>query len=461
VFDGLGVDVGCAANSAQGAAEQTPAVVDETAGGVAREHVLDPFGPSNPQLETDVGGARQGWGRLEAIWAAPVLSGHGGVDWWPSACGGGVVVCGRGRGVAAMRSDMVRFRLPACVRSASAGTGHRGVQAPEVPRRGGSRAGRAVLGVGVAAAAFGAPAVSAVGSVGVPGSGLPAAAAVGAAAAGRYVNPVSTPGAASFPDPSVVHGKDGLWYAFGTSDPILRGGAFPQIPILRSVDLVKLVGQVFPGARPSWVTATAGLWAPDIRFVDGHYVLYYVATDTVALPGSTDSAIGVATAPTPLGPWTDSGGPLVAPRPGNGSYLGTIDPAGFTDTQGRRWLYWSSFNGSGFVTRLTADGVHTVAAPNRMVGSTRGCIGWVEGRARGDDLVQRSGGCLPAEGLARPGVQPVSDRVEIGLGVDTQVTGLGQVLAQQAVGRSYVCQAVAVSGAGVRGVGWVAAWMHR
>ena len=205
----------------------------------------------------------------------------------------------------------------------------------------------------------------------VAGSAAPARTAANAAATGAatFTNPVSTPGAPSFPDPSVIHGLDGFWYAFGTSDPILPGGAFPQIPILRSTDLTHwdLIGQVFPGARPSWIAADAGLWAPDVRFIRGRYVLYYVATDTVALAGTTDSAIGVATAPTPAGPWTDSGGPLVAPRPGNGSYLGTIDPAGFTDTRGRNWLYWSSFNGGGFVTRLSADGRHTVGSPKQIL----------------------------------------------------------------------------------------------
>lgn len=185
----------------------------------------------------------------------------------------------------------------------------------------------------------------------------------------RLFNPVSTPAAPSFPDPAVIRGKDGWWYAFATSDPSRPNGPFPQLPILRSPDLVHWdrVGQVFPGARPSWVTPTAGLWAPDIRFIDGRYVLYYVATDTVALPGDADSAIGVATASTPTGPWTDAGAPVVAPRSGNGSYLGTIDPAGFTDRQGRHWLYWSSFNGGGFVTRVSDNGLHTVGAPKRIL----------------------------------------------------------------------------------------------
>jgi arabinan endo-1,5-alpha-L-arabinosidase len=197
----------------------------------------------------------------------------------------------------------------------------------------------------------------------------PSAHATKAPHADRYVNPVSTPDAPSFPDPSVISGKDGFWYAYATSDPVSPGGAVPQIPILRSKDLVRWnrIGEVFPGSRPAWVADTAGLWAPDIRYLDGHYVLYYVATDTTAVPGTVDSAIGVATAPTPAGPWTDSGGPLVAPRPGNGSFLGTIDPAGFTDRQGRHWLYWSSFNGGGFVTRLSRDGLHTVGKPKRIL----------------------------------------------------------------------------------------------
>jgi arabinan endo-1,5-alpha-L-arabinosidase len=185
----------------------------------------------------------------------------------------------------------------------------------------------------------------------------------------HYVNPVSTPDAPSFPDPSVILSKNGFWYAYATSDPVRAGGPVPQIPILRSRDLVRWtrVGEVFPDARPSWISGTAGLWAPDIRYLDGRYVLYYVATDTTAVPGTVDSAIGVATAPTPVGPWTDSGGPLVAPRPGNGSFLGTIDPAGFTDRQGRHWLYWSSFNGGGFVTRLSGDGLRTVGAPKQIL----------------------------------------------------------------------------------------------
>lgn len=46
------------------------------------------------------------------------------------------------------------------------------------------------------------------------------------------------------------------------------------------------------------------------------YYMYYVAPNTV----QGGSAIGVATAPTPAGPWTDAGAPVVAPE--NNPYNG-------------------------------------------------------------------------------------------------------------------------------------------
>ena len=39
----------------------------------------------------------------------------------------------------------------------------------------------------------------------------------------RHVNPVSKAFADTFADPSVIRGKDGYWYAYGTSDPLREG----------------------------------------------------------------------------------------------------------------------------------------------------------------------------------------------------------------------------------------------
>jgi hypothetical protein len=48
----------------------------------------------------------------------------------------------------------------------------------------------------------------------------------------------------------------------------------------------------------------------------------------------------------------------------------------------------------------------------------------------------------PAKNLAGTLVEALLDREQIRQGVDAQISALGEVLAQQAVGRSYVCQVV-------------------
>ncbi|MDX3001202.1 family 43 glycosylhydrolase [Kribbella solani] len=100
-----------------------------------------------------------------------------------------------------------------------------------------------------------------------------------------------------------------------------------------------------------------------MRYLNGKYVLYFTVHNTTTTPDNWDYAIGAATAPTPAGPWTDSGAPVVAPRPAaGGGFEWTIDPAEFTDTDGTRYLYWGSYNGGIHAVRLTADGLRTVGA---------------------------------------------------------------------------------------------------
>jgi len=125
-------------------------------------------------------------------------------------------------------------------------------------------------------------------------------------------------------------------------------------------------GTVFTEAtRPAYATATSGLWAPDVRYVGGRYVMYYTVTDTTQNPGD-DSAIGAAEAPTPEGPWTPTAEPVVAPRARDGGFLWTFDPSGFTDVQGRRYLYYGSYNGGVWATRVSDDGL-TATGTAQMV----------------------------------------------------------------------------------------------
>jgi beta-xylosidase len=181
-------------------------------------------------------------------------------------------------------------------------------------------------------------------------------------------NPVTAGVADTFADPAVIRGDDGYWYAYGTSDPLRSGERTPHLlPILRSPDLAtwSYVGDAFT-ARPGWAAPTAGLWAPDIRRAGDRWLLYYTVTDTTRNPGD-DSAIGVATAPTPRGPWTDSGAPLVGPRPApGGGFLWTFDPAGLTDATGQRWLYYGSYFGGIWTVPLSPDGLRVTGAPTQV-----------------------------------------------------------------------------------------------
>ncbi|MEH1015716.1 family 43 glycosylhydrolase [Micromonospora sp. CPCC 206060] len=181
-------------------------------------------------------------------------------------------------------------------------------------------------------------------------------------------NPISTEFADTFADPVIVRGRDGFWYAYGTTDPLHEGErVFHRIPTARSADLVHwtYVGDAFTAdQQPPYAAPGAAFWAPDVRFLDGRYVMYFTVTDTTVSTEGGDFAIGVATAPTPTGPWTVAPDPVVAPRPGGGGgWLWTIDPAQFTDVDGRKYLYYGSYYGGISVTELSPDGLRAVGQP--------------------------------------------------------------------------------------------------
>ncbi|MFP5283558.1 MAG: family 43 glycosylhydrolase, partial [Actinomycetes bacterium] len=207
-----------------------------------------------------------------------------------------------------------------------------------------------------------------------------------------YRNPVSRDFADTFADPAVIRGKDGWWYAYGTTDPLREGErTHHPIPIARSRDLVTwvYVRDAFAAATlPKWAAADAALWAPDIRYVDGQYRMYYVVTQTAVGPAGNvnDNAIGMATAPTPVGPWTDSGAPVVGPRPGASGnpddFLWTFDPTAVTNTDGTQWLFYGSYYGGIFATRLSADGRTPVGTPTQVA---------IDNKFEGAYVVRRGG----------------------------------------------------------------------
>lgn len=188
-----------------------------------------------------------------------------------------------------------------------------------------------------------------------------------------YTNPVTSSFADTYADPSVIQGHDGYYYAFATADPLRSGGKPVDGHIARTKDWVhwEYVGGIFNDQnRPTWATKTSGLWAPDVRYIGGKYVMYFTVTDTTLNANGWDPAIGVATAPSPAGPWTAAEKPIVAPikNPNSSeeSFYNTIDPAGFTDKDGNNYLYYGNYYGGVHVVKVSADGLSTVGESKQV-----------------------------------------------------------------------------------------------
>ena len=84
-------------------------------------------------------------------------------------------------------------------------------------------------------------------------------------------------------------------------------------------------------------------WAPDIVERNGKYYFYF----------SADSAIGVAVADAPTGPFVDALGKPLIPFEED---MSTIDPRIFIDDDGRTYLYWgATFDGKLFMREMNDD----------------------------------------------------------------------------------------------------------
>ncbi len=179
-----------------------------------------------------------------------------------------------------------------------------------------------------------------------------------------YSNPLILP---DLPDPDVIQdASTGEWYAFGTTDYwSAYSSSLHILPIMESSDLIhwRFVRDTFsppgvpptPGSptEPAWA-GSVFLWAPEVHHIEGRYVMYYAASSSAA----GGSAIGVATASSPAGPWHDLGRPLIGPRPNPaGGFFDTIDPDEIRAEDGQRYLYYGSFSGGIWVVPLAPDGL--------------------------------------------------------------------------------------------------------
>ncbi|MEV5613331.1 family 43 glycosylhydrolase [Streptomyces sp. NPDC052225] len=141
-------------------------------------------------------------------------------------------------------------------------------------------------------------------------------------------------------DPNIA-AFGGTYYLYTTNDGFAGWGG-TTFSVWSSKNLVDWTdhGVILDlGKDVSWAESRA--WAPTIAEKDGKFYFYYCA----------EAKIGVAVADSPTGPFTDSGKVLIAANPDGGGQA--IDPAAFTDKDGKAYLYWG--NGSAWVVPLNDD----------------------------------------------------------------------------------------------------------
>ena len=156
-----------------------------------------------------------------------------------------------------------------------------------------------------------------------------------------YKNPVID---YSLPDPSLTRANDGYFYLYATED-------IRNLPIHRSKNLVdwEEVGTAFTNeTRPSF-EPKGGLWAPDIDYINGKYVLYYSMS---VWGGEWSCGIGAAVSDKPEGPFTDKGALF---RSNTIGVQNSIDQY-YIEDGGKKYLFWGSFRGI-YGIELSDDGL--------------------------------------------------------------------------------------------------------
>lgn len=156
-----------------------------------------------------------------------------------------------------------------------------------------------------------------------------------------YKNPVID---YSLPDPTIIKANDGNFYVYATEN-------IRNLPIHRSKDLVdwEEVGTAFTDQTRPTFEPEGGLWAPDINYIGGQYVLYYSMS---VWGGEWTCGIGVATAEKPEGPFTDLG---MMFRSNAIGVQNSIDPF-YIEDNGKKYLFWGSFRGI-YGIELSNDGL--------------------------------------------------------------------------------------------------------
>jgi arabinan endo-1,5-alpha-L-arabinosidase len=158
-------------------------------------------------------------------------------------------------------------------------------------------------------------------------------------------------GALGIHDPSTIVKSGGKYWVFGTGDGIACKYSTDLISWTDAPSVYTKTS--YPGWINGKVPGFAGtFWAPECRFMNGKYYLYYSCSTF----GSQVSTIGLATNPTldatdPAYKWTDQGEVISS---NTTSVANAIDPALFADASSNLWLSYGSYFGGIRITQLDA-----------------------------------------------------------------------------------------------------------
>jgi arabinan endo-1,5-alpha-L-arabinosidase len=182
-----------------------------------------------------------------------------------------------------------------------------------------------------------------------------------------YTNPVFAENA---PDPAIVRGDDGMFYAFTTES------AFLPFQVLKSADLTswERVGGAFEGTGPSWIKEHR--WAPDVQKTGDHYTMTYSGRGH-----DGQMKIGYATSATAQGPYQDRG--ILLEGDSGGYYIDS-----HLEQVGDDWvLYYGSTGGT---AARDQTGIEVVGVDMAADGSmkTRGQGGVILSEAGERELVE-------------------------------------------------------------------------
>jgi hypothetical protein len=180
-----------------------------------------------------------------------------------------------------------------------------------------------------------------------------------------------------FPDPDVFQAGN-TWYAYSTNN---GRGTVPVATAPSASGPWTIRGDAMPGGPSAGWAQPGRTWAPDVYpNADGSFTLTYTAWHKA----SGRQCVGVATASSPLGPFTPVGSqPLICPL----NLGGAIDANTFVANDGTRYLLWKNDgNAIGqpstlWLTPTSANGT-VLAGGNTALLSSSGVI-------EAPDMIQR------------------------------------------------------------------------